>query len=117
MTPFLEGFLIVCVEKTKKGKCKKVCSVLVFTIDREGRHVEKKAWGYAKVRRKTHEFLIENLAKIDKKNEENRVGNNSPPKNGSWDGVFSGKSRFWVDFGIPGEALGKALGRILGKKF
>ena len=93
-----------------------MCFVLVFTIDREGRHVEKKAWGYAKARRKTHEFLIENLAKIDPKNEENRVGNNSPPKNCSWDRLLAEK----LDFGSILGSLGKPLGRLcegfLGKK-
>ena len=90
-------------KKPKKRKCKKVRFVLVFTIDRKGRHVEKKAWGYAKARRKTHEFLIENLAKIDQKNEENRVGNNNPPKNVSWDGPLSEKG----DLGCFLESLGK----------
>ena len=84
-----------------------MCFVLVFTIDREGRHVEKKAWGSAKARRKTHEFLIENLAKIDQKNKENRVGNNNRPKNASWAGLLAEK----VDFGSILGSLGKPLGR------
>ena len=30
--------------------------------------------------------------------------------------TFVKKKRNWMDFGIPGEAIGRALGRILGKK-
>ena len=30
--------------------------------------------------------------------------------------TFVKKNRNWMDFGIPGEAIGRALGRILGKK-
>ena len=56
---------------------------------------------------KTHESLIENLAKMDKKSEENRVGNNSPPKNGSWDRLLAEK----LDFGSILGSLGKPLGR------
>ena len=84
-----------------------MCLVLVFTIDREGRHVLKKAWGSAKARQKQHEFLVPNLAKIDQKNEENRVGDNNRPKNGSWDGLLPEK----VDFGSILGSLGKPLGR------
>ena len=30
--------------------------------------------------------------------------------------IFLPKSRFWIDFRVPGETLGEPLGRILGRK-
>ena len=31
--------------------------------------------------------------------------------------TFLGKHQIWGDFGVPGRSLGKALGRILRRKF
>ena len=30
--------------------------------------------------------------------------------------TFVENNRFWIDLGVPGEAIGKALGRILNKR-
>ena len=102
-------------KKTKSAKCEKVCFVSVFAYFRKGRHVEKKAQTSPKAGQKTLIF-------------DQKSGQNGQEKQRkmSWQQkmtrkrllghTFVKKKRIWMHFGIPGEAIGKALGGILGQK-
>ena len=70
---------------------------------------------YKSAIRKTY-FFSQKVAKFDEKNEENGVVGKNLQKSGSWDALLLNKNQIWMDFGVPGEAIGKAMGGILVQK-
>ena len=111
---FWKDFWSFLSKKQKKGKRKKVCFVLVFTIDRKGRHVEKKACGFAKARQKKHEFSSKIWPKSTRKTQKTELGTAIDQKTALGADFYRKKSifgRFGGPWGSPWGGLVKDFGQ------